>query len=225
MLEFITRLFKKKDLDHFTDAGPTMLPMFDPNANLDRMNLDERRVWRQEMTHRALRDTMGDLGVISCMYRYKISRLDDRGHYYALMIDVTKDFTVSKHIDINGFNGIERKIIHDAFEKYGIVIKGVYWKTTDETIFEREKVGVRHMPPDDMFKKINIRAKLEAEFSDTMPLEYMPDTRAITRPKFEDMTAEAAEIFKAALREGKRPPPVKIGNQEYATDLAPLDLQ
>jgi hypothetical protein len=225
MFTFLTRLFKKKEKDHFTEAGPTMLPMFDPTANLDRMNLDERRVWRQEMMHRALRDTMGDLGVISCMYRYKISRLDDRGHYYALMIDITKDFAVNKNIEINGFNGIEQKIIRDAFEKYGVVIKGVYWKTTEENIFEREKIGVRHMPPEDVFKKVTMRQKLEAEFSDTMPLEYMPDTRAVTRPKFESMSAIEAEAFREALKAGKHPPPVKIGEQEYFTDLAPLDLQ
>jgi hypothetical protein len=220
MFTFILNLFGKGD--HLDKKGPPTT--ISTGTDINKMSLDDRRVWRQEMAHKSLRETFTVLGVKNDMYKYKLSRLDDRGHHYSLMIEVTKDFCVSTNVSIDGFGGIEKKINIDAFNKYGIAIDDVFWKTNENTnMFERDLAGIRHINTIDLLKKQAVKDKFEEEFEDTAILEYKPDSRSITRPKYGPTPEQEVEAFRQALKAKKQPPPMKVGNQEYFTDLMPFD--
>lgn len=203
MFKFFKNLLTKPIMAPPDDAGPTVF-------HVQKMTLDERKAWRREMVYKSVRETFESLEVIGSMYKFKITPVDSRGHSYIMMIDITSSFAVGRRIPIEGFADIERLIVKNTYERYGINVAGIYWRTdSNKTIFERPEVKIQN---------------LANAFSDTVPnVENDAPVKRTRASDYSPIADDEREAFMSALREGVKPPPVRIGMKEYQTDLAPLE--
>jgi hypothetical protein len=209
--KLLDKLFLK-DLDPRdmprSDAGPTII-------DNSKMNLDERVEWRTQMVYNVVRETLIRFGVTDNKYRLKVVPFDGRAHMFYVNMDIGRDFALGQSADnVEGFAGIENVIATTTFKQYGISIAGMYWRADDsKNVFDI----MRYSP--------NARRKnLEIEFEDTCPEEIFEDMRSIKRKDFEELNKDEIEAFRYAISVGMKPPTIHIGNKEYQSDLAPLDL-
>lgn len=199
MFNFIRRLFSVSSPSK-RDFGPTEL-------DHEKMSFEERKKWRREMVFRSVRDSLHTLEVLESMYKCKVSQIDNRGHYYVVMLDTAPSFAIGKHLNVNGNAGIEALIAKNTFERYAVVINGVYWRVDDS---EPERPVI--------VKKPEVK-----DFEDTVPFEI--EHRKTKRLDFSPVSKEEEDAFRAAMRAGLTPPVIHIGRKEYSTDLAPLERE
>lgn len=203
MFAMLRRLFQR-------DAGPT-----DIGAVVAHMDLEERMAWRREMLYRSVRESMATLEVLSGMYKFKVSRVDDRGHRYVVMVDVAQSFAVGRSSPVRGFSGIEAMIKKSAYDRYGLVVMGMYWRTNDDVnVFERQTR--RDDSPS------VAQAVLAGQLPTSRPRQAAPGVPAMSRAHFQPVSQDEAAAFMAALEKGMRPPAVHVGEKTYQSDMAPL---
>jgi hypothetical protein len=211
--------FFKKKLSPQTDSGPTII---DAKA----MTLEERKHWRLEMLKKSIKDTLTSLEILSGMYRYRLSALDERAHFYAIMMETTKHFAESRHANGLRLQEIEELIKQNCFAEYGVAVDAVYWKVNETVDVFETNARIKPQVPVERRKA----RTLEAQFQDTIREERRNpvsqddyDTSPDTVP-YEPFSPEEERAFRAALAQGLRPPPVHVGEKKYETDLAPLGL-
>lgn len=201
--------FKKLNkVQNLTDAGPTVVDIY-------KMTLDERKEWRMQMLRKSIQDSMASLEIISGMYRYRVTALDDRAHFYVVMMETTKHFAISKHTTTNRLAAIEELIKERTFNNYGIVIDAVYWKA-NETVDLFEQASVKQFTIPSTRRQRTIE-ELAAQFMDTVLMDQPL--------AFEPISAQEAATFRSALAQGLQPPPLQVGDKTYDTDLTPLGLK
>lgn len=166
------------------------------------LDLQERMMWRREMVYKSIRETFTALEVMGSMYRLKLSRVDERGHRYLVMVDIGASFTVGDRIRTRTFAGIEALIKKNTYEKYGVIISGMYWRTDDDVnVFDKLRqpaaVGIAPVP---------------------VERRTQPRNDSIVGP----VTPAEAEAFTKALKAGLAVPPIHVGQRMYHSDVAPL---
>ena len=214
MISLFRRFFKK------SDAGPTL----GPDAP-ERMDLEERMAFRREMLYRAVRETMASIEVIAAMYKFKVSRVDERGHRYIVMVDVAKGFEVGTHAQVNGFADIEALVKKTAFDRYGVVVTGMYWRTNEDVnVFERKQRASDAHPAGATVRMARPAFDLPVTRSDPPSLgeDTVAELPRLSRGVYQPVAEDEALAFAAALKMGSRPPPIHVGNREYHSDVAPL---
>lgn len=204
-------IFKSKQNKsaRIVDPGP---------AAVNRMTLDERKAYRQEMLYQSIRETFLSMEVIASMYKFKVMPVDARHHRFIAMIDVAKSFTTDRVSRTKSFAAIEKQMRVNTYNRFGILITAAYWRVSEtESQFEIQpratdlaRAGAasalksRKNPADELAEQTSRNAKL-------------------AREAFQPVSEEEAKAFMDALRSGVAPPVVHVGNQEYQSDLAPLD--
>jgi hypothetical protein len=153
--------FFKKKVQEATDAGPTELTDVD---NV-KMTLDERKEWREAMLRKAIHDAFASYNITGGMYRYRFMMLDERAHYFAVMVETTKHFAVSKHKTTNKLTQIEETIKKIAFNSFNLIVDGVYWKA-NETVEVFENVKEYTIPSNRPLRSIH---EIAQDFKDTVP--------------------------------------------------------
>lgn len=177
-----------------------------------RMTLDERKAFRQEMLYQSIRASFLSMEVVANMYKFKVMPVDERHHRFIAMIDVAKSFVTCKDSRTKSFAMLEQTMRVNAYKRFGILIDGVYWRVSEtEDQFERysrfgDKPGTVHA------------AKAPPVASER------PAARApLARQTYQPVSDEETQAFMAALNSGKTLPSVRVGEQEYQSDLMPLD--
>lgn len=208
-------LFKKfiTPVKPVNDAGPTYIDQ-------SRMTFEERKSWRLGMMQKSIKEVFSSMEIVSGMYRYRALPIDDRGHYYVVVIETTRHFVLSKHTSTQKLSQIEVALKSQTFENYGIIVDGVYWKA-NETIDVFDKA----LKPKPSIKSQKTIEDLHASFCDTQPMSYetLIDTNEETGEReFDPLTDEEARAFKAALATGLGTYDLKVGGKVYDTDIAPL---
>lgn len=220
---------RKKHHDHLSkdthpqsDAGPTVIDVF-------KMTLEERREWRLQMLKLSVKDVLRTMEILSGMYRYRAMSLDERGHYYAVMIETTKLFQINKYTTFD-LALIEKRLQEHAFSNYGVVVDAVYWKANEHINAFKRVTDVPELPKPPYAPRP--KPQLEEykgdhpSFSDTMPMSQAPTPQA---RHYEPPTEDEARAFRAAIASVLSPdapprlsPVLRVGDKEYSTDLAPL---
>lgn len=131
--------FKKK---HAETQG---IHSIDREISPTRMTLEERKAWRSNMLCKSIHDVFLSLGISPEMYKYRITPTDERGHYYAVMIETLRIFSSTEYTTTKKLLDIEIILKTRTFDNYGIVVVGIFWKT-DETIdlFDSTKTSYPH---------------------------------------------------------------------------------
>lgn len=183
-----------------------------------RMDLEERKAYRRECLFQAIRETFLSMEVVSHMYRFKVMPVDERHHRFIAMVDVAKSFVSGAQAKTKSFAAMEQSMRTHAYQRFGVVIDGIYWRVSEtEDQFERRS---RASDParSGGFEPAKGRAPLAAASEG-----HAAAPAPLSRNRFEPISAEERAAFIEAMERGKAPPPVRVGEQEYQSDLMPLE--
>lgn len=183
-----------------------------PAAERQRMSLEERKAFRQEMLYQSIRETFLSMEVIGSMYKFKVMPVDERHHRFIAMIDVAKSFVTGKEARTKSFAAIEKLMRANTYKRFGVLIEGTYWRVSEsDTPFERlarnaDPAGATSATP-------------------AQPVRKTPATAepVLARQHFQPVSADEAQAFMDAISKGLAPPAVRVGDFDYQSDLAPLD--
>jgi hypothetical protein len=181
-----------------------------PAASSKRMDLEERKAFRQEMLYQSIRETFLSMEVIGSMYKFKVMPVDERHHRFIAMIDVAKSFVCGKEARTKSFAAIEKLMRTATYKRFGVLIVGTYWRVSEtEDQFERvaRASDAAGTPPP----------------SSDRPRRTAKAEQAQARHAYQPVSEDEAKAFMDALQNGLAPPVVRIGDMEYQSDLAPLD--
>lgn len=181
-----------------------------------RMDLAERKAFRREMLYQAIRESLLSLEVVSSMYKFKVMNVDERHHRFIVMIDVTPSFQPHNASKPRSFFDIEDFVKKNTFDRFGLILEGIYWRvSTSKSPFER-KVREADSPE-------TAAAMLAAN----RQREGVGDGRGagqrLARHQYQPLSEEEIMAFAEAIREGASLPALQVGEQEYRSDHAPLD--
>ena len=189
-------------------------------AQSKRMDLEERKAFRQEMLYQSIRETFLSMEVIGSMYKFKVMPVDERHHRFIAMIDVAKSFVTGKEARTKSFASIEKLMRANTYKRFGILIEGTYWRVSEsETQFERlaraaDPAGVRGT---------DLAVQTRKAPTERAAAPQPQPEPALARHAYQPVSDDEAKAFMDALRNGLTPPVVRVGDLEYQSDLAPLD--
>jgi hypothetical protein len=105
------------------------------------MDLEERKAFRRDLLDQAIRESLQMLDVVPSMYRFRIMPLDLRHHRFIAMIDVGPNFQPRRTGRTWNFPDIEALLKKNAFEHFGLMLEGVYWRVGTLAPTTRPAVG------------------------------------------------------------------------------------
>lgn len=186
-------------------------PVEVPPAPAKRMTLEERKAFRQEMLYQSIRESFLSMEVLANMYKFKVTPVDERHHRFVAMIDVAKSFVTGRDHRTQSFAAFEKLMRANAYKRFGVLIDGTYWRVSEsESQFERYS------------RVTDTAGAAPAQREESAPGTHSPST-ALARQAYQAVSEDEARAFMDALQSGKSLPAVRIGEQEYQSDLAPLD--
>jgi hypothetical protein len=161
--------------------------------------------------------------------------LDDRCHYFVVMVETTKMFHINARSTLD-LAVIEKKMQQMAFTDFGVVIDAVYWKANENINVFKRITDVPELPKPPYAPRPTATAPNQPSgFAHTIPtfahttpmVDVAPSAKQ--HPRYEPPTEEEAQAFRAAIASAlptptapRRTPPLRVGDKEYSTDLAPL---
>ena len=190
-------------------------------AHAKRMDLEERKAFRQEMLYQSIRESFLAMEVIGSMYKFKVMPMDMRHHRFIATIDVAKSFVTGKDAKTKSFAALEKLMRSNAYKRCGVLIEGIYWRVSEtESQFDRlsRTADGAESVVDGTPAAVPMRHRLARP--DHQPSQ---GEQPLARHAYQPVSEEEAQAFMEALQNGLTPPVVRVGEWEYQSDLAPLD--
>lgn len=207
--------FKKKQASDDAAAAAAA------EAHAKRMDLEERKAFRQEMLYQSIRESFLAMEVIGSMYKFKVMPVDVRHHRFIAMIDVAKSFVTGKEAKTKSFAALEKLMRSNAYKRFGVLIEGIYWRVSEtESQFDRlsrTADGAESVVEGTPAEKI-VRQRPAGP-----TMEQGDGEQPLARHAYQPVSDDEAKAFMEALQNGLTPPVVRVGEWEYQSDLAPLD--
>ena len=191
-------------------------------AHAKRMDLEERKQFRQEMLYQSIRESFLAMEVIGSMYKFKVVPVDMRHHRFIAMIDVAKSFVTGKEAKTKSFAALEKLMRSNAYKRFGVLIEGIYWRVSEtESQFDRlsRTADGAESVVDGTHGAIPLRQRQAAAPN----MLHANADSPLARHAYQPVSDEEARAFMEALQNGLTPPVVRVGEWEYQSDLAPLD--
>jgi len=181
-----------------------------------RMELEERKAFRREMLDQVIRESLLALEAASSMYRFRVMPLDERHHRFIAVLDVARSFQPRQDGKPLSFDDIEALIRKNAFERFGLVLAGIYWRVSaTEAAFEPGgPEGGATMTASSM----DAAKRLHEAVEEARNARYSPATR-----HYQLVSEEEKQALMDAIRRGTDLPVLHVGELEYQSDMAPLD--
>jgi hypothetical protein len=189
-------------------------------AHAKRMDLEERKAFRQEMLYQSIRESFLTMEVIGSMYKFKVMPVDMRHHRFIAMIDVAKSFVTGKEAKTKSFASLEKLMRSNAYKRFGVLIEGIYWRVSEtESQFDRHSRTADGPATDGAAIAAQVRQQAAAQ----PPAHGNGESTSLSRHAYQPVSDDEAKAFMEALQNGLTPPVVRVGEWEYQSDLAPLD--
>lgn len=190
-------------------------------AHAKRMDLEERKAFRQEMLYQSIRESFLAMEVIGSMYKFKVMPVDLRHHRFIAMIDVAKSFVTGKDAKTKSFAALEKLMRSNAYKRFGVLIEGIYWRVSEtESQFDRMS---RTADGAESVVEGTPAAAVVRQRPAAPTAEQAHAESPLARHAYQPVSDDEAQAFMEALRNGLTPPVVRVGEWEYQSDLAPLD--
>ncbi|MFI5445660.1 hypothetical protein ACHMXK_10710 [Polaromonas sp. UC242_47] len=162
------------------------------------MSLEERMAFRREMLFDSINSTMKSWGLVGESYRFKVVRVDKRGHTFAVMVDLSTDYLSNEQGRQGPLAALGAAIKKNALSRYGLGVPAVYWRVNEELKgLDSPRAGEGPRP------------------DQTSPQA----SRSLNVRRYERATAEELAAFEAAWQKSSQ---MNIGDRTYASDLVPL---
>ncbi|QTN28371.1 hypothetical protein HZ993_00480 [Rhodoferax sp. AJA081-3] len=190
-------------------------------AHAKRMDLEERKAFRQEMLYQSIRESFLAMEVIGSMYKFKVMPVDVRHHRFIAMIDVAKSFVTGKDAKTKSFAALEKLMRSNAYKRFGVLIEGIYWRVSEtESQFDRLS---RTADGAESVVDGTPAASMVRQRPVTPTMDQANGEQPLARHAYQPVSDDEAKAFMEALQNGLTPPVVRVGEWEYQSDLAPLD--
>ena len=200
---------------------PTPQDVAAAEAHAKRMDLEERKAFRQEMLYQSIRESFLAMEVIGSMYKFKVMAVDQRHHRFIAMIDVAKSFVTGREARTKSFAALEKLMRANAYKRFGVLIEGIYWRVSEtESQFDRLS---RNADGTDATVNTGNVAPSRQQATAQPAAASAPPEASLARHAYQPVSDDEAQAFMEALRNGLTPPVVRVGEWEYQSDLAPLD--
>jgi hypothetical protein len=190
-------------------------------AHAKRMDLEERKAFRQEMMYQSIRESFLAMEVIGSMYKFKVMPVDIRHHRFIAMIDVAKSFVTGKDAKTKSFASLEKLMRSNAYKRFGVLIEGIYWRVS-ETESQFDRLSRTADGADSVVEGTPAALSLRHRIAQQSP-DQLHGEQPLARHAYQPVSDEEAQAFMEALQNGMTPPVVRVGEWEYQSDLAPLD--
>ena len=201
---------------------PVDVPVEAPQAQVRRMDLEERKAFRREMLYQSIRETFLSMEVIGSMYKFKVMPVDLRHHRFIAMIDVAKNFVTGRDARTKSFAAIEKQMRSNTYKRFGILIEGTYWRVSESE--DRFEQYARAADADRIHGIENPKhLRTHPSMAAVRLAENAAPEPPLARHAYQPVSEDEAQAFMDALRNGLTPPVMRVGDVEYQSDLAPLD--
>ena len=197
------------------------------------MTLDERMAFRREMVFEAVREVLANHGVPPLSFKLNVARLDNRGHRYAVMVDLYR--TAGRVIDTpREWAAMESQMGIAAEQRYRVKVSSVYWRIERRGVDavaaqSPEWEGRTADVPDRRGKAVLAPAQPPQPLQNPVLVpqsnDGFPDTVLEDRQtgQAEPIGVDELLAFEQALLAGQTPQkPVRVGEKTYQTDFMPL---
>lgn len=170
----------------------------EPETGPVQMSLEERMAFRREMLFDSINSTMKSWGMVGGSYRFKVVRIDKRGHTFAVMVDLSTDFLSDEQGRQGPLAALGAAIKKNALSRYGLGVPAVYWRVNEELKgLDAPRAGEGARPE----------------------MASPRSSRSTDVRRYERATVEELAAFEAAWQKSSQ---MTIGERTYASDLAPL---
>lgn len=111
-------------------APPAPEPEHEPAAvqGQIRMTLEERVAFRRKMVLETVQEVLLVHGMTEKRFHMSVARIDERGHQYAVMIDLFPDASGQLVDSPQEWQSVEQRITQLAMSRYRIKVTHVYWR-------------------------------------------------------------------------------------------------
>ena len=198
------------------------------------MTLDERMAFRREMVFEAVREVLTNHGVPPLGFKLNVARLDNRGHRYAVMVDLYRN--AGRVLDVPGeWAAMEAQMGVAAERRYRVKVASVYWRlerrgvdavaaqASDHSARPAgvpDRRGKTTWLPDTDASELKEPVATAAASADGFPDTVLEHRHA---GEAEPIGADELLAFEQALLAGQTPQkPVRVGEKTYQTDFMPL---
>ena len=171
--------------------GPETMPV--------KMNLNERMAFRRELLYETIRTSLKSLSIGDNTYRFKVMRIDKRGHCFVVMLDMSPTFMDSQTGQSASLKVIAALLTKNAETKYGLQVGGVYWRS-DETLDVRIANWAR--PPTSMPPGSSTASEHQGNIE-----------------RFQTITSEELAAFEVVWQKDSA---IQVGVRTFSSDLVPL---
>jgi hypothetical protein len=179
-----------------------------PTAARLRMGLEERKAYRREMLYQSIRESLLGLEALASMYKFKVMSVDERHHRFIVLIEVTQMFQARRGGKAIGFQEIESIIKQRTFERYGVVVQGMFWRVDEHQASYTRARRSGDAPQASIRPQTPVQRQLVQRYA---------------RAPYGQVSEREREQFAQAVRQGQPPPPIHVAGQAYVSDLAPLE--
>lgn len=190
-------------------------------AHAKRMDLEERKMFRQEMLYQSIRESFLAMEVIGSMYKFKVMPVDMRHHRFIATIDVAKSFVTGKDAKTKSFAALEKLMRSNAYKRFGVLIEGIYWRVS-ETESQFDRLSRTADGAESVIEGTPAAQSIRHRIAH-QDHEALQGEQPLARHAYQPVSDEEAQAFMEALQNGLTPPVVRVGEWEYQSDLAPLD--
>lgn len=182
-----------------------------------RMELSERMELRKDMVHQSVREHLLALEVLAGMYRFRVISVDPRAHHFLVLIEIGTQFEPRKAGRILSMSEAAAHLQVRTRERYGVHIDDIFWKMNEDAArFDdstRSTDGVD--PRVTQLRASMVKPKAQAGGE--------PERQKLSRGRTSQISDSELGKLRAAVRQNKPLPAIKVGDDVYETSMAPLE--
>ena len=186
-----------------------------PATHAKCMDLEGRKAFRQEMLYQSIRETFLSIQVIGSMYKFKTLPVDERHHRFAVMIDVTEPFLVATEARIMSFSTIEVLLRENTYNRFSVLIAGVYWRLNESE--------PQFVPRERTVAAMNAAGTSATRQPCKTPFDWDSTAPILACHASQAVSDDEIKAFIDARRNGSPLPVAHVVDEEYQSELGPLD--
>lgn len=126
-------------------SAPAAPPQPQPQGQM-RMTLEERMAFRRKMAVEAVRSVLAAHGLPSAGYRMFVTPVDQRGHRYAVMLELRPLPDIRSIDSLGEWQSMESEIVQTAATRYRVGVDGVYWRMNQLLAAATRSQESEHVP-------------------------------------------------------------------------------
>jgi hypothetical protein len=185
-------------------------------GNAQAANRKNERMAHRELLYAVVRECMGNAGVLSSGYKFKVLSLDARGRQFLLMVDLAREHGS----ETSRLAEIEATIAQSAKLRHDILVTAVYWRMNEHVAIGLSTGQAARHAATGVAASASAPVPLESRADDLdregLALDSSPaPLTPVARGRFDPIDADEVAAFKQALAAGVARPSPATGARSF----------